>query len=93
MPIPALHSPRTLTPTTRRRWLVAATAAALSLPIQAQVEVGSASRMRSLVPAEQLEQSANQQYAQLLQEAKAQGRLVPTSDAQVQEKATFLVPR
>lgn len=84
MPIPALHSPRTLTPTTRRRWLVAATAAALSLPIQAQVEVGSASRMRSLVPAEQLEQSANQQYAQLLQEAKAKGRLVPTSDAQVQ---------
>ena len=84
MPIPALHSPRTLTPTTRRRWLVAATAAALSLPIQAQVEVGSASRMRSLVPAEQLEQSAQQQYAQLLQEAKAQGRLVPASDAQVQ---------
>lgn len=84
MPIPALHSPRTLTPTTRRRWLVAATAAALSLPIQAQVEVGSASRMRSLVPAEQLEQSANQQYAQLLQEAKAKGNLVPNSDAQVQ---------
>ena len=48
------------------------------------MEVGSASRMRSLVPAEQLEQSANQQYAQLLQEAKAKGNLVPNSDAQVQ---------
>ncbi len=50
----------------------------------AQVAVGDASRLRHLVPAEQLEQSAQQQYAQLLQEAKAQGRLVPTSDAQVQ---------
>ncbi len=59
-------------------------ATVLSGSALAQVAVGDASRLRHLVPAEQLEQSANQQYAQLLQEAKAQGRLAPTSDAQVQ---------
>ena len=59
-------------------------ATVLSGSALAQVAVVDASRLRHLVPAEQLEQSAQQQYAQLLQEAKAQGRLVPASDAQVQ---------
>lgn len=78
----------------RRRWLLAS-AAVLALPALAQVEVGSASRMRRLVPAEQLEQSAAQQYAQLLQQAKAKGALVPEGDAQVrrlQAIARRLIP-
>lgn len=65
----------------RRRSLVVG-AAMLCLPALAQVQVGNASRMRHLVPAEQLEQSAAQQYAQLLQQAKAKGALVPEGDAQ-----------
>lgn len=67
-----------------RRWLLAAGAAAVAVPALAQVAVGSASRLRHLVPAEQLEQSAAQQYAQLLQQARAKGALVPDGDAQVQ---------
>lgn len=77
-------SSRPLARPARRRWLLMTAATVLSGSALAQVAVGDASRLRHLVPAEQLEQSAQQQYAQLLQEAKAQGRLVPTSDAQVQ---------
>lgn len=77
-------SSRPLARPARRRWLLMTAATVLSGSALAQVAVGDASRLRHLVPAEQLEQSAQQQYAQLLQEAKAQGRLVPASDAQVQ---------
>ncbi|GAA5185024.1 M48 family metallopeptidase [Niveibacterium umoris] len=41
------------------------------------VNVGEASRLRSLVPAEQLEDSARQQYAQMLRSANAQRALAP----------------
>ena len=51
---------------------------------QAQVEVGQASRMRHLVPAQELEQAAEQQYADILAKAKAQGTLLPSSNPQVQ---------
>src|SRR5574344_1466852 len=71
----------------RRRWLCwgAATLAGAYLPVaQAQVEVGQASRMRHLVPAQELEQAAEQQYADILAKAKAQGTLLPASNPQVQ---------
>jgi len=44
---------------------------------QAQVDVGQASSMRKLVPAESLEQSARQQYRQTLGEASSKGALAP----------------
>lgn len=59
-------------------------AAAAVLPAGAQVQVGDASRLRHLVPAAELEQAANQQYAQLIQEAQSKGVLVPTTDGQTQ---------
>src|SRR5690606_40101006 len=49
--------------------------AAAAVPAWAQVQVGEASRLRHLVPAEDLEQAANQQYAQLIQQAQAKGEI------------------
>lgn len=48
------------------------------------VEVGKASAVRKLVPADQLEKAAAQQYAQLKQQAASQGALVPDNHPQVQ---------
>ena len=53
-------------------------------PAQAQVDVGKASVMRQLVPAETLENSATQQYQELLQQAKAKGALADGNNAQLQ---------
>lgn len=72
----------------------AATAAA-ALPVWAQVNVGDASRLRHLIPAQTLENAANQQYAQLMQQAQSQGTLVPASNAQTQRLqriANALIP-
>jgi Zn-dependent protease with chaperone function len=44
---------------------------------QAQVDVGQASSLRKLVPAESLEESAKQQYRQTLGEASSKGALAP----------------
>ena len=69
-------------------------AAAISaVPALAQVKVGEASRLRHLVPAEELEQAANQQYAELIQQAK--GSLVASKDPQnqrLQRIAQSLIP-
>lgn len=47
---------------------------------QAQVDVGNASYLRRLIPAETLETSSADEYQKLLQQAKAQGRwLVATT--------------
>lgn len=62
-----------------------AAATAAALPAWAQVEVGEASRMRHLVPAQELEQAAEQQYAQLLQQAHAKGALLGNNHAQTQQ--------
>ena len=53
-----------------------AAATVAALPVWAQVEVGKASRLRHLVPAEDLEQAASQQYTELIQQAHAKGALV-----------------
>ena len=61
----------------------------------AQVEVGKASSLRKLVPAERLEAAAAQQYAQMLAEAKAQRALAPDNHPQLQRlraMATQLIP-
>ena len=67
----------------RRAFLLAAGARAAA-PVLAQVEVGSASSLRKLVPAETLENSAAQQYQQMLQQAKAQRALAPAGHPQLQ---------
>lgn len=66
-----------------RRAFVLAAAGAAALPAAAQVDVGSASGMRRLVPAEALEDSAVQQYSQLLAQAKAKRALAPDNHPQL----------
>ena len=54
------------------------------MPLQAQVDVGPSSKLRGLVPAEELENAATQEYAKLLNEAKSQGALAPQNHPQLQ---------
>ncbi len=72
----------------RRAFLLAA-AAATAAPVLAQVDVGGASSMRKLVPAEMLERSATQQYAQVLAEARAKGALAPDNHPQLRRLRTM----
>ncbi|MEX8192867.1 M48 family metallopeptidase [Comamonas guangdongensis] len=74
---PGLSAPRCLL-------LALACAALLHAPAQAQVDVGNASVLRRLVPAETLENAATQQYQELLQQARAQGALAGSDNAQLQ---------
>ncbi|NIC42540.1 M48 family metallopeptidase [Aquabacterium sp. A08] len=75
----------------RRGFLLAAGAGAVGAaglapaPAAAQVNVGSASGLRKLVPAQQLEGAANQQYAQMLAEAKAKNALAPDHHPQLRK--------
>jgi Zn-dependent protease with chaperone function len=57
--------------------------------VLAQVDVGGASSMRKLVPAETLERSATQQYAQVLAEARAKGALAPDNHPQLRRLRTM----
>ncbi|HEX7889882.1 MAG TPA: M48 family metallopeptidase [Ramlibacter sp.] len=67
----------------RRAFLVAAGAVAGG-PALSQVDIGQSSRLRTLVPANELEVAAAQQYGELLQEARAKGALAPESHPQLQ---------
>ncbi len=67
----------------RRAFLLAAGAVATG-PALAQVNVGGASTLRNLVPADELEQAASQQYSELLREARAKRALAPESHPQLQ---------
>ena len=76
--------------------LAGAAAASAGVPALAQVQVGPASNLRKLVPAEQLETAAAQQYAKLLADAKANGALASASNPQLQRIrgiASRLVPQ
>ena len=80
----------------RRAFLLAAGTAAATLPALAQVDVGSSSSVRKLVPAEELENAATQQYAKMLAEAGSKGALAPANNPQLQRLqriATKLVPQ
>ncbi len=68
----------------RRGFLLAAGAAAAA-PALAQVNVGDASRLRTLVPAGELETAAGQQYAQMMAQARAQRALAPDNHPQLQQ--------
>jgi predicted Zn-dependent protease len=72
----------------RRAFLLAAGAGAAGSAL-AQVDVGSASGLRKLVPAETLENSARQQYTQVLAEARAQNALAPDGHPQLQRLHTI----
>jgi len=67
-----------------RRGFLLALGAAAATPAIGQVQVGEASRMRSLVPAAELEQAATQEYSKLLAQARDQGALAPESHPQLQ---------
>ncbi len=62
----------------------AAGAALLPATAAAQVDVGKASALRNLVPAEELENAAGQQYAQMMGEANAKKLLMAGGHPQVQ---------
>jgi Zn-dependent protease with chaperone function len=74
---------KTSSPVSRRAFMLAMGAVAAG-PAFSQVEVGQSSRLRTLVPADELEQAAAQQYGELLQEARAQRALAPESHPQLQ---------
>ena len=82
----------------RRGFLLAAAAATatLAVPAIAQVDVGPSSRLRSLVPADEIENAAKLEYAKLLADAKSQGALAPQNHSQLLRLRTIgnrLVPQ
>lgn len=81
----------------RRAFLLAGSAAAVgaSADALAQVDVGKSSSVRKLVPAAELEGAANQQYSQMMADAKAKNALMPEGHPQVQrlrKMANRLIP-
>lgn len=72
----------------RRAFLLAAGSTAATGAL-AQVDVGSSSSLRKLVPAETLETSARQQYSQVLSEARSKGALAPDDHPQLQRLHTI----
>jgi len=58
-------------------------AASAAMPSWAQVDVGDESKFAKLVPAEQVEAAAAQQYAQMLRESAQQRALAPAGHPQV----------
>src|SRR3954471_8827486 len=60
-----------------RRSFLALAGAAAAVPAIAQVDVGPPSRMRTMVPAEDLEAASTQEYSKMLAQAKQQGALAP----------------
>ena len=70
----------------RRAFLLAAgvAGAVATVPALAQVDVGDASRLRSLVPAEEIEAASVQEYSKLLAQARQQGALAPDGHPQLQ---------
>ena len=80
----------------RRAFLLAAGTAVATAPAFGQVDVGPSSRLRGLVPADELEVAAAQQYAQMMGEARSQSALAPAGNAQLQRLqriANKLVPQ
>jgi predicted Zn-dependent protease len=67
----------------RRGWLLATTSLAAS-PALAQVSVGESSRLRNLIPAEDLEAAATKEYGQLIAQARAKGVLVAENHPSLQ---------
>ncbi|WP_332816462.1 M48 family metallopeptidase [Ramlibacter sp.] len=81
--------------TMQRRGFLALVGAAAATPALAQVDVGPPSRVRGLVPADEIEAAASQQYSQMMAQARQQGALAPESHPQLQRLrhvASRLIP-
>jgi Zn-dependent protease with chaperone function len=81
-PSAALESAHPNRWSSRRAFLLAA--AAVSTPALAQVDVGKASSLRKLVPANQIEQAGAQQFVVTVKEAQQQRALVANDHPQAQ---------
>lgn len=68
----------------RRAFLLASAAATVSAPTFAQVNVGRASSLRKLVPADQIEQAGAQQFVATVKEAQQKQALVANDHPQAQ---------
>ncbi len=80
----------------QRRSFVALAGAAAAAPVLAQVDVGPPSKMRGLVPADEIEAASQQQYAQMMAEARQKGALAPDTYPQLQRLraiANRLIPQ
>ena len=66
----------------RRAFVLAAAAAATAGPSLAQVQVGEASKLRKLIPAEQIEKAGTQQFVATVQQAQQQKALLPATHPQ-----------
>jgi Zn-dependent protease with chaperone function len=82
----------------RRAFLLAAGAglATTAVPALAQVDVGPPSSLRNLVPAQEIEAAAAQEYTKLVADARANGSLAPQGNPQLQRLrniAARLVPQ
>ena len=78
----------------RRAFLLAAGSAAAA-PVLGQVDVGRSSSLRTLVPAEALEQASQKEYSELMAQARAQRALGPDNHPQVRRLrsiASRLIP-
>ena len=67
-----------------RRGFLLAAGAVVSAPVLGQVNVGPSSRLRSLVPAAELETAATQEYGKLMVKAQERHALAPESHPQLQ---------
>lgn len=87
LPLQGAHTPQRWA--SRRGFLLAAGAAAataaagVATPARAQVDVGQASALRRLVPAQQLEQAAARQYRTMLNGARSHNALAPDDHPQL----------
>jgi Zn-dependent protease with chaperone function len=80
---PTSDSPETAHRWQARRGFLLAAGAAVATGAAAQVDVGAASGIRKLVPAETLENDARQQYSQVIADAKAKNALAPDGHPQL----------
>jgi predicted Zn-dependent protease len=91
-PHASIHAPACRCALHSRRLFTAALATGAVAPALAQregVEVGKQSRMASLVPAEQVEAAATQQYEELKREAASKRALAPAGHPQMQRLRTI----
>ena len=80
---PSSDAPETTHRWQARRGFLLAAGAVVATGAAAQVDVGAASGMRNLVPAESLENDARQQYNQVLADARAKNALAPDGHPQL----------
>jgi Zn-dependent protease with chaperone function len=76
-------------PALSRRGFVLAAGAAAAGGALAQVDVGKSSALRKLVSAEELEAAATQEYAKMMAQHRAQGKLAAASNPQLQRLRTI----